>query len=95
MRTLMLEYAGTEMHRVPWVEVANKLAEKFLGGKRDGKQCGTDPELVAPGCLCYSNASSNRLIDGMLHQVSRAMDAASRPIDPQRRLECRRGLYVH
>jgi hypothetical protein len=39
MRQLMLEYAGTEMHRVPWVEIATKLAERCIGGKRDGKQC--------------------------------------------------------
>ena len=45
MRQLMLEYAGTEMHRVPWVEIANKLAERFLGCKRDGKQCAPRPSL--------------------------------------------------
>jgi hypothetical protein len=49
MRQLMLDYAGTEMHRVPWVEIANKLAETSIGGKRDGKQY--DSSLVRAACI--------------------------------------------
>ena len=48
MRQLMLDYAGTEMHRVPWVEIANKLAETSIGGKRDGKQCANPPLSAFP-----------------------------------------------
>ena len=76
MRQLMLEYAGTEMHRVPWVEIANKLAERCTGGlKRDGKQC-------APLSSFVASSELERMFERDQLPVDRCRERWTQHLDP-------------